>query len=109
MVAFVLSDEVQLAVLVISCVLPSVKMPVALNCRFVASAIVCAVGVTIIETRDTVMVRGALALTDPEAAVTTSEPFDIALTSPMLEMEAIVLFESVQVTELLRFCVLPSL
>jgi hypothetical protein len=69
----------------------------------VPGAIVGSVGVTVKETRDTVIVRGAVPATDPDVAVMTMEPFNSALTSPVLEIDARALLETLQVTELPRF------
>jgi hypothetical protein len=61
------------------------------------------------ETRDIVIVRGAVPVIDPDVAVMIAGPFNTALTRPLLEIDARALLETPQVTELLRFWELPSL
>lgn len=61
------------------------------------------------DTRDMVIVNGAEPLIDPEVAVMTAVPFDFAVSSPLFEIVASAEFETLQVAELVRFCVLPSL
>lgn len=55
----------------------------------------------------TVMVPVPLIL--PCVAVTIAEPLDFAVARPLLEIDAIAELEILQVAELLRFWVLPSL
>ena len=78
------SDD-QVAVDVRSCVLPSVKVPMAANCRVVPSAIALASGVTAIDTSTAeVTVRVVVALTEPELAVTVAVPVATLAASPCL-------------------------
>jgi hypothetical protein len=56
-----------------------------------------------------VIVNGAEPLIDPEVAVMTAAPFDFAVSSPLFEIVASGVLETLQVAELVRFCVLPSL
>ena len=70
----VVSDD-QVADAVRFCVLPSVKVPVAVNCCVVPSAIEAVWGVTAIETRVAVVtVNTVLPLTDPDVAVIVAVP-----------------------------------
>lgn len=55
------------------------------------------------ETKDIVIVRGAVPLLDPEVAMMTADPFDTALTRPLPEIDTRALLETLQFTELLRF------
>jgi hypothetical protein len=60
-------------------------------------------GVTTMETKDIVIVRGAVPLIEPEVAVITADPLDTALTRPLPEIDIRALLETLQFTELLRF------
>jgi len=91
------------------CVLPSSKLPAAINCWSVPRAIEGIAGVTEIETRlagTTVSV--AVSLKDPAVAVMVTVPCPAVVASPLLSMPATVLSEEVQVTPLTRSCDEPS-
>jgi hypothetical protein len=71
--------------LVNNCVLPSSKLPTALNCRVVPAAIVGTAGLTAIDVRcaaTTVIVE--VSVNDPSAAVISLEPAATVVTSPEL-------------------------
>src|SRR5260370_18660830 len=69
MVAAAAVDEVQMTEVVTSCVLESLKVPVAVNCLVVPTAMLEFAGVTASETRVAlVTVNDAFPLTDPEVA-----------------------------------------
>lgn len=91
------------------CVLPSLKLPVAINSWFVPSAIEGFAGVTEMETRlagTTVSV--AVSLKAPAVAVMVTVPCPAVVASPLPSMLAIPLSEEVQVTPLVRSCDEPS-
>ena len=106
-------SEDQMTVLVISCVLPSVNVPVAVNCRVVPDAMVWLAGVTAMETRaaaDTV--SDVEAVTVPEVAVMVVVPTPTLVARPSVPvaplMVAMPVADELHVTVPVRFCVLPS-
>jgi hypothetical protein len=104
-------DEVQLTVLVRSCTLPSLYVPVTANCWLVPLAIEALPGFTTNDTR-TGAVTARLAepvIVPPEVAVIVVTPGSTLAASPPLLTVAIVVADEVQVAVLVRFCVLPSL
>jgi hypothetical protein len=101
MVAFVVSEDVQVTVPVTSCVVPSLKVPVALSCSVVPISIAGRGNVIAMDTRD-VTVRFAVPLTVPEVAVITTEPCDAPVATPLLEIDAIAELDVLHVTELPR-------
>lgn len=112
MVATAVSEEVHVVfgTADMSSVLPSLKLPVAVNCREPPTAMVGLVGVTTIETRvASVTVRFVEVVIDPKAAVIVAEPSDSALAKPLEFTVTILLDEGPQVTWLVRFLVLPLL
>jgi hypothetical protein len=108
MVATVVLVEVQETVLVRFCVVPSLYVPVAVNCRVVPFAIEALAGVTAMETSVGVTVRLVEPLIDPKVALMFVLPAVTAVARPALMVATVVLVE-VQDTVLVRFCVLPSL
>jgi hypothetical protein len=108
MVATVVLVEVQETVLVRFCVVPSLYVPVAVNCRVVPFAIEVLAGVTAMETSVGVTVRLVEPLIDPKVALMFVLPAVTAVARPALMVATVVLVE-VQDTVLVRFCVLPSL
>ena len=104
--------EVHCTVLVMFCVLPSVKAPVAVNCTVVPWAIDGVKGVTAMERR-TALITVTLALEEmlPEAAVTVEEPSPMAIASPAVPFALIPTtaeLAEVHCTDAVMFCVLPS-
>jgi len=86
------------------CVLPSVKVPIAVNCRVVLCAIDALAGETASETRaGAVTVRLAPPLTPEYAALMVAEPSALLVTKPLLETLAAFVFDEFQVAELVRF------
>src|SRR5690348_9298296 len=76
-------DELQSAVAVTSCVVLSLKVPVAVNCLVVPGAVLAGLGVTASETRlAAVTVSCALPVTEPELAVTLVVPVATAAAIP---------------------------
>jgi hypothetical protein len=116
MVATVLVSDVQVTDDVRSCFVPSVYVPVAINCFFVPRAIVGLAGVTSMDTslaavtvkcavpEMTGSVRGTVAVIvmGPPAVTEVASPF---LPSAALLMVATFVFEELQVTYDVRFCV----
>jgi len=101
-------DDVQITVVVMSCVLLSLKVPVAVNCLVVPTAMVELAGVTAIETRvAAVTVRDAVPLTDPEVALMVAVPVPVLLANPVESMLATDVEDEDQVREV-NNCVLPS-
>ena len=109
MVAAAAEDEVQNTVPVTSCVLESLKVPMAVNCLVVPTAMLELDGLTAIETRvAAVTVSEAVPLTDPDAAVIVAVPVPTPATSPVVGlMLATELDDEVHVTEGSN-CKLPS-
>ena len=113
-VATLVADEVQTERFETSCVVPSEKFPVAVNCCWVPTSIVGPDGDTVIELSDALLtVKDALPETPPDVAVIVVFPAATALATPfvpaVLLMVATAVDEELQLTELVRFCVLPSL
>jgi hypothetical protein len=109
MVAAAAEDEVQNTVPVTSCVLESLKVPMAVNCLVVPTAMLELDGLTAIETSvAAVTVSDAVPLTDPDVAVIVAVPVPTAATSPVAgSMLATELDDEVHVTEG-SSCMLPS-
>src|SRR5438309_5797494 len=90
MVAVVSVSELHIAVVVRSCVLPSVYVPVAINASVVPSAIVAFSGVTAIDTSAAgVTASVVVPFTAPEVAVIVVVPAALVRASP--EVPAVVL------------------
>src|ERR1022692_4661804 len=104
-------DDVQVTELVRFCVLESLYVPVAVNCCVPATTIEGLAGVTAIVTRTgtVVTVSPVEPVIDPETACIVVPPAATPLAKPALVMVANPVFVELQVTELLRFCVLLSL
>jgi hypothetical protein len=104
------SDD-QFAVLVRFCVLPSVYVPVAMNCAFVPGAIDDVAGVTAIDTSvAAVTARVADPLVEPDVAVIVVDPCAMLVASPIVEvMVATVGVLELHCTTPVMFCVLPLL
>src|ERR1041385_8867178 len=92
----------------ISCVVLSLNVPVAVNCFVVPMAMLGLAGVTAIETRlALVTVSEVEPLTAPEVAVMVAGPGPVLVARPEASMEATFRFDDDQVTEV-NGCVLPS-
>lgn len=101
-------DEAHSAVAVTSWVLLSLKVPVAVNCLLVPTAMLEFAGVTAIETNvAAVTVSVALPLTSPEAAEMVATPAPTPLANPEESTEAVPVAVDDQVTDVSN-CVLPS-
>jgi hypothetical protein len=93
---------------VMSWMVLSLKVPVAVNCLVVPTAMLEPAGVTAIETRVApVTVRVAVPVTEPDFALMVEEPTPTPLARPAELMVAMAGADEVHVTEV-RTCVLPS-
>jgi hypothetical protein len=97
-------DELQVTRFVRSCVVPSEKPPVAVNCCWMPFGTLAGVGVTTISCSTAlVTVKTVLPLTPPEVAVMVVVPAAIKVAKPwlgdVLLMVAAAVFEELQVTE----------
>lgn len=93
-----------------SCVEPSEKVPVAVNCSVVPEAIDADAGVTLMEFKAAeVIVTEIDCVMLPDVAVTVAFPCPTPVATPVLETETTPLEEEVQLIELVRSCVDPSL
>ena len=100
-------DELQTTELVMSCVLESLKVPIAVNCFVVPTAMLDPAGVTASETSVAlVTVNDAVPLTDPQAAVMVAVPVPVLVAKPVESMLAAV-EDEVHVRDVSN-CVLPS-
>jgi hypothetical protein len=109
-VAIDAGDDVHSADCVRSCVLPSAKVPMALNCASVCCATLALAGVIWSEASADDSTTTMLApLTEPCCAVMVAAPADCPVTWPAVFTLATLLADDVQVTALVIVCVLPSL
>jgi hypothetical protein len=103
-------DDVQVANAVTFCMLPSVMAPVAVNCTFVPCAIFGLVDETANETTaGGFTVSVVLPFTPESEPVIVAVPCATVATAPAVETVATVLLEDVQVTEVVRSWLVPSL
>jgi hypothetical protein len=109
MVATVAAVELQWPVWVRSCMLPSVYVPVAVNCCVVPKGIVAVGGLIAIETSAAaVTVSTVELLTEPEAAVMVAVPCATPVANPVLLIVAVPGVSDDQAAVLVRYCMLPS-
>lgn len=109
MVATVGSEELHSTDAVMSWVLLSLNVPVAVNCFVVPMAMLELLGVTAMDTRvAAVTVSEAVPLTDPEVAVMVTEPVPVLVARPDALIDATLTFDDDHVTDV-SCCVLPSL
>jgi hypothetical protein len=109
-VAVVGVSELHCTLAVMFCVLPSVKVPVAVNAWVVPSGIVGIAGVTAIETNTAgVTVSVVEPVIEPRLAVTVVLPTATAAATPCPFTVAIAPSAVLHATWLVRFSVLPSL
>src|SRR5204863_8149059 len=108
-------DELQVTWVVRSCIVLSLKVPVAVNCCFVPFAMLGFVGVTAIEVRvAAVTVSVVFPETDPKVAVIVMGPpaaTDVAkpCEPPALLIVATAVLNELQVTWVVMSCVVKSL
>jgi len=90
-VATLPTDDVHVALLVMSCVLASEKVPLAVNCCVDATGTEGFAGITVIETITAVVtVRTELPVMEPEVAEMVALPAATVLAKPVLSTAAIV-------------------
>ncbi len=103
-------DELQLAVFVRFCVLPSLYVPVAVNCWVAPFGMDAVPGVTAIEVSTAVTVNVAVPVIFPELAVIVTVPAATPVANPVCcPTVAIAVLDEVQLADVVRFFVLPSL
>jgi hypothetical protein len=108
-VATLLLDELQVTASVMSTVLPSSNVPMAVNCWVWSELIETLVGLIAIERKfATVMVTLVDPLMVPDVAVTLTVPGVIPVTKPLSDSEATALSSEDQLTEPVMSLVLPS-
>ena len=104
-----LVDVPQVTAAVRFCVLPSVKVPVAVNCCDNPSAMDDVGGATAMETSMGAMtVSGVEPWMEPTVASIVVPPGVELVANPALLMVAIPVADEVQTAALVRFCVVPS-
>jgi len=109
-VATVPSEELQWTVAVTSCVLLSLKVPVAVNCWVVPDGMEAVAGATVMATSAAALtVKVAEPLVFPEVALIVVVPWAMLVARPALLMVATAVPLEFQVTEFVRSCVLLSL
>ena len=109
-VATLVSDDFQVTALVMSTVVPSSSVPIAVNCFVPSEAIEALLGLTAIERRlATVTVTLVEPLIVTEVAVTLIVPYETPDTKPPSDTVATVVSSEDQLTEPVMFFVLPSL
>ena len=109
-----LLEELQVAVAVMSCVLPSLNVPVAANCWVVPSAIDGLAGLIAIETKTAaVTVSVVEPVTEPEATPIVVAPTPALVARPAVPAELLMVATlgavEVHCTDVVMFCVLLSL
>ena len=109
-VATVTAEELHVAVLLRFCVVPSLKVPVAVNCCVPPFGTEGFAGVTAIDTSvAAVTVSVVLPEMLPEVARMVVDPVPRAVAKPAVLIVATVPAEELHVEVLVRFCVVPSL
>jgi hypothetical protein len=103
-------EEVQTTDVVMSCVLPSLEVPVAMNCCVVPLAMEGLAGVTAMEVSTAgPTVRVVEPVTEPEVAEMVEVPTPAPEATPVAEIVATEVLEETQVTAEVRSVVVPSL
>ena len=109
-VAAAVLSELHCAVAVMSCVLPSVNVPVAENCFVVPRGITGIAGVTAIDTSVAGLTLSVVVpVIEPKVALTLVPPTAALVASPGLFTLAMAELAVLQITELVTSRVLPSL
>jgi hypothetical protein len=103
-------DELQVTRVVISWVVPSEYVPVAVNCRVNPTCTVGLAGVTVMEERiaAAATVRVAFPEIVPEVAVMVAVPAEMAIARPLLLTTATDGFAELQVTSVVTSKLVPS-
>ena len=105
-----LVDELDHVTLVSNCVLPSSKLPTAVNCTVVPAAIDCTAGVTAIDVRcAATTVKVEESLNAPIVAMMFALPAATVVTTPAALTVATDMSEELQVTPADKSALLPSL
>jgi hypothetical protein len=109
-VATLATDELQCAIMVTSCVLPSLNEPVAANCWVWPAVSVGLAGVTVIDTKVPLPTVNVVVpvMPDNDAEMVT-DPLFFPRTMPVLRRDAILGFDDFHETPLRFVIVLPSL
>ena len=103
-------DEDQIALDVMFCVLPSLKVPVAVNCWVALWVTVGLAGVTVIDCRAAVFTLSSVEpFTLPRAALMVVWPAPLVVAKPAALIVATVVRDEVQVTVAVMSWVVPSL
>ena len=107
-VATVDAEELQLTAFVTSCWLPSLKLPVAVNCWVAPATKLRFAGLTAMDDRVAeVTVKVEDPATEPAVAVIVVCPALAELATPLVAMVATVGAELAQLTDVVRSCRLP--
>jgi hypothetical protein len=102
-------DELQVACVVISWLVPSENVPEAANCWVLPTAMLGLAGVTEMEDRVAgVTAKVVFPEIVPEVAMMVAEPVETAVASPLLLTVATNVLDELQVTCVVIFCVVPS-
>jgi hypothetical protein len=109
MVAIEGAEELQLIDAVRFCALPSLKVPIAVNAWVVPTAIAGFGGFTCTDTRPGTTIRLAEPVSSLKAAVMVAFPMATAVACPLPLRVATGRFEELQVAEVVRSWVVPSL
>src|SRR5215469_2081105 len=109
-VAAAVFDDIQLAEFVRFCVVPSVKVPVAVNWLVVPFAIEVLVAVIVIDCKVAAVTVSAMVFDVIPfwVAVILLEPTPAPVARPLVLIVAAAVLEEFQFAELVRFCVVPS-
>jgi len=108
-VATLVSDDFQVTAPVMSTVVPSSSVPIAVNCLVWSELIEALVGLIAIERKSaTVTVRLVDPLMVTEVAVTSIVPYETPATKPLSDTVATEVSSDDQLTEPVMFFVLPS-
>jgi len=104
-------DEAHCTMPVTSWVLPSLKVPLAVNCWMLPTGAVGFAGLTVMPVKTAVetVSTAELLTTEPSVAVIVVEPGASPAARPALLMVAVDGVEEPQLTDVVRTCVLPSL
>ena len=109
-VATLVVADAHVTLVVMFCVVESLYVPVAVNCRVKPFAIDGFAGVTLIDVSvAAVMVRVVEPLMVPEVALIVEVPTPTPFARPPLVMVATLVVAELQVTELVIICVVPLL
>src|SRR5437016_160169 len=109
MLTMLVADELHTTLEVMSFVLPSLKVPVAMNCWLLPTMTVAAGGVTAMDTRVGVTVRLAAPPSESNVAVILDWPAATPVANPRPLIVAMLFAEEFQITLDVMFFLRPSL